>query len=66
MVNYPTHFKNESVLILFLAEEYYKNDYPEDEEDSSGRNLFVRQLLIPLLNPLFLKMSSMRAQTTTI
>jgi hypothetical protein len=34
---FPYSLKNKAVHILFLAEEYYKNDYPEEE--NSGRNI---------------------------
>lgn len=60
MVNFLILFKNEAVHILFLAEEYYKNDYPEDED--SGRNLC---LIITDRSPDSLKMNFMKAQITT-
>jgi hypothetical protein len=61
MVNFPIPLKNEAVHILFLAEEYYKNDYPEEE--NSGRNLCLTITLTPLTP--YLKMNFMKAQITT-
>ena len=46
MVNFLILLKNEAVHILFLAEEYYKNDYPEEE--NSGRKLCLTITLAPL------------------